>query len=172
MKTKFYIITIAMFLTSIFCASTYALTNQWSYDLGTETPNLKYEIDQITADGKGGCSVVWIEKNYDTGTNTRAVAYFDKKGNKVWEKLYPKRYAKIAYCNKNMTVFAVTDDLGNQIVVTIDKKGQETVIEKPDAKIDGRVNSDIGPMGDKKGFFAEEENQTSDKVFLVRYSYK
>ena len=71
-----------------------------------------------------------------------------------------------------MTVFAVAGDSENQIVVTIDKKGQETVIENPAANIDGRINSEIGPMGDKKGFFAEEENKTSDKVFLVRYSYK
>ncbi len=172
MKTKLFIITTIMFLSSILCASAHALTTQWSYELGTETSDLKYNIDQITADGKGGCATVWIKKNYDTGTNTYFVAYFDKKGNKVWEKSYIKKFAEVSYCNKNITVFCVYDDLGNQIVVTIDKKGQETVIEKPGTNIDGRINSEIGPTGDKKGFFAEEENRTSDKVFLVRYSYK
>ena len=172
MKTKLFIITIIMFLTSIFCASAHALTNQWSYELGTKTVDVKYYIDQITADGKGGCAVVWIEEIFLPWTETSFVAYFDKKGNKVWERSYIQKFAEIAYCNKNMTVFAVAGDSENQIVVTIDKKGQETVIENPAANIDGRINSEIGPMGDKKGFFAEEENKTSDKVFLVRYSDK
>jgi len=176
MKTKFFIIAIIVFVTSIFSASANALTKQWTYDLGTDTNNLEYSVDQIAADGKGGCAVVWKEENTDTRDEISFVAYFDKKGNKVWERSYSSNmYIEIAYCTKKMTIFCVSPGYevpGNKITVTIDKKGNETVFEKPGTHVDGNFNSETIPLGDKKGFFAERNEVGYGKCSIVRYTYK
>ena len=175
MKTKLFIIAIITFVISLFSGSAYALTEQWTYDLGTETADIYYDIDQIAVDGKGGCAIVWYMDNHDTWVETAYVTYLDKKGNKVWEKSYPNKEAEIAYCSKKMIVFAVFPEYGhtgNQIIVTIDKKGQETVIEKPGSNIDAGVNHEMKPLGDKKGFFVERNETGMGKCSLVRYTYK
>ena len=150
MKTKLFIIAIIAFLTSVFSVSASALTKQWTYDLGTDTNDLEYYVDQIAADGKGGCAVVWILENYVTWDYISFVAYFDNKGNKVWERSYSSNmYIEIAYCTKKMIIFSVYPGYmvpGNEITVTIDKKGKETIFEKPDAHIDGSINSETIPI--------------------------
>ncbi len=175
MKTKFCIIAIITFVISLFSGSAHALTEQWTYDLGTETADLRFDIDQIAVDGKGGCAIVWIKENHDTWVYTVYVTYFDKKGNKVWEKSYPDKIAEIAYCTKKMVIFSLAPEYGysgNQVIVTIDNKGKETVIEKPEANIDVGVNSEMEPLGDKKGFFVERHETGMGKCSLVRYTYK
>lgn len=165
-----------MFVTSIFSVSASALTKQWTYDLGSDTINSDYDIDQVAADGKGGCAVVWIVQNNVTWDDISFVAYFDKKGNKVWERSYSSNmYIEVAYCTKKMTIFCVFpgyEEPGNEITVTIDKKGIETVLENPALNIDGDFNSETIPLGDKKGFFAERKEYGGGKCSLVRYSYK
>ncbi len=173
MKTKLFIIAITAFLFLMFSVSAHALTKQWNYDLGTDTVDLDYYIDQIAADGKGGCAVVWYKYDSSSGIETVYVTRFDKKGQKVWEKSYPERDAEIAYCTKKMIIFAVFNGSGNEIVVSIDKKGIESNAENPTADIDGKFNSETIPLGDKKGFFAErKETSLLGKCSLVRYTYK
>ncbi len=172
MKTHLFIIVLITFIASMFCASTHAATEQWSYEFGTSVSNIDYYVDQIVTDGKGGCVVGWAYENTATWSFVSyAVIYFDKKGNKIWEKTYINQTAEIAYCTSKITVFGLSSGSGNQTVVTVDKKGVESVAEDPAANIDGRINSEIGPIGDKKGFFAEKKT-TAGTCSLVRYSYK
>jgi hypothetical protein len=159
----------------MFCDSAHAATELWRDELATPISNITFAVDQIVADGNGGCAVAleatttgeWSEIVY------YYVAYYDKKGNKVWDKTYNDRWGDIAYSTKKATVIGLSDSAaGNAKVVVVDKKGVESVVEDPAANIDGRINSDLGPLGDKKGFFAEEKVIASGKVSLVRYSYK
>jgi len=170
MKTKLFNIAVILFITSMFTTSVQALTKQWTYDLGTDTIDTDYYIDQIAADDKGGCAVVWKEDNTNTWTNTVYVTYFDKKGQKVWEKSFLDKAAEISYCTKKTVVFAVRSS-GNEFIVSIDKKGVESIAEKPDADINGSMNSETIPLGDKKGFFVER-SVVGEKCSLVRYTYK
>ena len=170
MKTKLFIIAIILFIASIFTTSTQALTKQWTYDLGSDTIDTVCFIDQIAADGKGGCAIVWIEDNTNVWTNTVYVTYFDKKRQKVWEKSYPGKNAEISYCSKKTVVFAVSGT-GYEFIVSIDKKGVESIAAKPDADINGSMNSETIPLGDKKGFFVER-SEVGAKCSLVRYTYK
>ena len=175
MKTHLFIIALIAFVALMLCDSACAATEQWRDELATDVPTINFTVDQIVADGNGGCAVAMEAKT----TNDRPdivyyyVAYYDKKGNKVWDKTYNERWGEIAYSSKKVTVIALWNSAaGNAKVVVVDKKGVESVVEDPGADIDGEVNSDIGPLGDKKGFFAEEKEIASGKVSLVRYSYK
>ena len=174
MKTHLFIIALITFIGSMFCDSASAATEQWRHELATDVTNINFFVDQIVADGKGGCAVS-VQAEI-TGTWEAAwyyVAYFDKNGNKLWEKTYNEKYGEIGYSNKKITVIGLSSAAsGNTKVVAVDKKGAESVVEDPVADIDGRLNDDIGPLGDKKGFFVEEEEIASGKISLVRYSYK
>ena len=174
MKTHLFIIALIVFAASMLCDSARAATELWRDELATDVSNITFVVDQIVADGNGGCAVSVEAENTDTwDIVSYYVAYYDKKGDKVWEKTYNDRRGDIAYSTKKVTVIGLSDSAaGNEIVVVVDKKGVESVVEDPGADIDGRVNSDLGPLGDKKGFFAEEKVIASGKVSLVRYSYK
>ncbi len=174
MKTHLFIIALIAFVASMLCYSTRAATEQWRDELATNVSNITFSVDQIVADGNGGCAVSVQSENTSTWNYVAYyVAYYDKKGDKVWEKTYNEKSGDIAYSTKKVTVIGLSDSAaGNEKVVVVDKKGVESVVEDPNADIDGRVNSDIGPIGDKKGFFAAEKVIASGKVSLVRYSYK
>ncbi len=174
MKIHILIISLSALVFSMFCGSATAATEQWRYELATNVTNINYFVDQIVADGKGGCAVSVQAEDTDTwNIVSYYVASFDKKGNKVWEKTYNERYGEIAYSGKNTTVIGLSATASEKAkVVAVDKKGVESVVEDPVADIDGRLNADIGPIGDKKGFFVEEEEIASGKFSLVRYSYK
>ncbi len=174
MKTHIFIISLIAFVASMFSASARAVTEQWRHELATDVTNIDYFVDQIVADGNGGCAVSVQAQTTDTWNNVSYyVACFDKKGNKVWEKTYDKKGGEIAYSNNKLTVVGLNaTGPGHAKIIVIDKKGIESVADDPDAHIDGRFNSDIGPLGDKKGFFVEEEEIPSGKISIVRYSYK
>ena len=139
MKIKLFIIAITLFVTSMFCASGHALTKQWSYDLGTNSLTIAFFITQIAADGKGGCAIVWYTSA--PGQAIAHVTYFDKKGQKLWEKSYLNRDAIITYCSKKVVVFAVYKGTDNNIVVSVDKKGAVSKAENQHADINGNINT-------------------------------
>ena len=43
-----------------------AATFQWAYVIGTSATPIEVYVDQVVADGSGGCVVVWNERNNDT----------------------------------------------------------------------------------------------------------
>ncbi len=174
MKSLVLIFVLIALVSSTFCNLATAATEQWRHELATDVTNIDFYVDQIVADGKGGCAVSVQAQTTDTWNDVSYyVAYYDKKGTKVWEKTYDRKNGEISYSNKKVTVIGLAEaELENQKVIVIDKKGGETVVEKPTAHIDGDVNSDIGPLGDKKGFFVVEEDIASGKISIVRYSYK
>ena len=174
MKTHLLIVALIAFVASMLCDSALAATELWRDELATPVSNITFTVDQIVADGNGGCAVAVQAENTDIWEYVSYyVAYYDKKGNKIWGKTYNEKVGEIAYSSKKVTVIGLSDSaVENEKVVVVDKKGVESVVEDPAADIDGRVNSDIGSLGDKKGFFAEEKVIASGKVSLVRYSYK
>ncbi len=174
MKTHLFSIALVAFIVSMLGGVAHAATEQWRHGLATDVTNINYYVDQIVADGKGGCvASVWAENTDTYATVSYYVAYFDKKGTKVWEKTYYDRDGEIAYCNSKVAVIGLGSSTSDYAkVIAIDKKGVESVAEDPAADIYGELNSQIGPIGDKKGFIVEEEDIASRKISLVRYSYK
>jgi len=174
MKTHLFIISLIAFAASMFSISALAATEQWRHEIATPVTNIEFTVDQIVADGKGGCAVAVQAENTDTWNKVSYyVACFDKKGNKKWEKTYIEKEGEIAYSNQKLTVIGLNSwGPGHAKIIVVDKKGGESVADDADAHIDGRFNDDIGPLGDKKGFFVEEEEIASGKISIVRYSYK
>ena len=100
------------------------------------------------------------------------MARFDKKGQRLWQKSYAGD-AEIFYYSKKQVAYSVYNlDADKSFVVTINKKGTESVTSAPGADIETDMNSDMGPAADKKGFFAERREQATKKIYLVRYLWK
>jgi hypothetical protein len=56
--------------------------------------------------------------------------------------------------------------------VVVDAKGTADIIADAGANIDTQMNSEIGPVGDKKGFYVVEERSSPSRASIVRYAYK
>jgi len=112
MKAYTYIIFIITFICLMIPSVCKAVTQQWSYTIGTTGPGTNFYVNQIVADGKGGCVAVWTREGAAFSKNTRYIARFDKKGRKLWEKSHTKIQVKISYCDKKKVVFGFSTICG------------------------------------------------------------
>jgi len=158
MKTKSLILT-SILTILILTSSLFAATVKWDYDIGPGN------VMELFVDGSGGCAVV---ASLSTGIS---VFWFDKKGNKLYEKVIPGSPSITAVTSKYLVYQLQAAEMTQ---VQVNKKGQETSIADPAAYIrSGTVmGTPIGPMGDKKGFFVWKQNKSTSNVTIVRYSYK
>ena len=151
-----------------------AATLEWNYHIGTDNWPTNYYIDQVWADGKGGCVAIFSMDNDDTWTTIRStVIRFDKKGAIAWSNTYARAICEFGYVDRKTAVYTVTSEAaGDQAVHVVDKKAVETVTSEADTDISCSFNSEMGPLGDKKGFFVERDDAPDNSVQLRRYSYK
>ena len=158
MKTKFLILTSILTIIML-TSSLFAATEKWDYDIGPGT------VMELTVDGSGGCALV---ASLATGMS---VIWFDKKGNKLYEKVIAGSASITAITSKNLVYSLQAAEMTQ---VQVDKKGQETYIADAAALIRSStmMGTPIGPMGDKKGFFVWKQNKVTSNVTIVRYSYK
>ncbi len=170
MKKYTYIIFIVTFVCLMIPSVCKAATQQWSYTIGTTGVGTNYWVDQIVADGKGGCVAVWTRTDITMPHDTMYIARFDKKGNKLWEKSYTRRNVKVSYCNKKKVVFSMsTIGPGTDSTYVVDNKGVEDTVIKTTIM----MNDKTGSAGDKKGFFAQNDLYASyGDISIIRYSYK
>ena len=168
MKRYTYIIFIITFVCLMIPTVCKAATLQWSYTIGTKGAGTNYWVNQIVADGKGGCVAVWTVTHIPFNINH--IARLDKKGMRLWERSYTGSTAKISYCNKKRVVFTVPPHImGTDTTRVIDNKG----VEDSFPSITTLMNDNIGPAGDKKGFFAQNQILfTYGDIAIIRYSYK
>ena len=158
MKTKSLILT--SILTILFLTSSlFAATEQWSKPLGIGA------VMDLVVDGNGGCALVAALPAGMT------VLWYDKKGNKLYEKVITGSALITAVSKKNMVYQLQAAELTQ---VQVDKKGQETSIADAEAYIRSgtMMGTPIGPMGDKKGFFVWKQNKSTGDITIIRYSYK
>lgn len=149
-----------------------AATLLWANLLAENTAQFTYSVDQIVADGAGGCVVaIW---RHDNNLNEDAVivARFDIKGTARWSKIYLDTYdAEISYVDKKVTVFSLLPVSGDETVAVVDRAGTEQMIAEANTDVYCNPNSEIGPTADKKGFFVIARDASGASV-LRRYSYK
>ena len=158
MKTKSLILT--SILTILFLTSSlFAATEQWSKPLGIGT------VMDLLVDGNGGCALVAALPAGMT------VLWYDKKGNKLYEKVITGSALITAVSKKNMVYQLQAAEITQ---VQVDKKGQETSIADAAYYIKSRnfMGQPILPTGDKKGFFVYKQFKSTGDIKLVRYSYK
>ena len=168
MKRYTYIIFIITFVCLMIPSVCQAVTLQWSYTIGTTGVQTNVYVEQIVADGKGGCAAVWFKTKIPFGITY--IARFDKKGTKLWERTYEGPTVKISYCDKKKVVFCVSAFMaGTAETYVIDNKGVEDIVYVTTILMNDR----IGPAGDKKGFFAQNEFFVIyGDISINRYSYK
>ena len=154
----------SLFLTSVLTViiltnSLLAATEQWSNDLGVGT------VMDLVVDGNGGCALIAALPAGIT------VLWFDKKGNKLYEKVVTATVAITAVSKKNI-VYQLQAAETTQ--VQVDKKGQETTISDATSYINSKtfMGTPILPTGDKKGFIVWKQNKSTSLITLIRYSYK
>ncbi len=153
-------------------ASARAATFQWAFVIGTSAAPIDVFVDQLVADGSGGCVVVWNE--YDNNTTHRRVFLLrlDKKGVAVWSYNSAETSdIELGMVDKNNVVASITPEVGDERVMIVDKKGGMTPMQEAGADVYCDMNSEIGPTGDKKGFFVVVV-RASGEVVLQRYSFK
>ncbi|MCX7004140.1 MAG: hypothetical protein NTV22_12845 [bacterium] len=150
-----------------------AATLAWAVVLGTSSPPITVTVDQLIADGSGGCVIVW--NAYDGGTlHTKVYTMrLDKKGAVVWRVTTINTHdVQLGMVDKKNAVASLTPEVGNKSVLVIDKKGGITALGlDPGADMFCDMNSEDGPTGDKKGFFVAVTRPTGELV-LQRFSYK
>ncbi len=165
-------ITLCAALTLLSAVPAPAATLLWSVLLGEDTAQFDFSVDQLVADGAGGC--VAVVNRYDNNANQEAVIVvrFDKKGTALWSKLYPDTYdIEISYTDKKIVIGTRSPVSGDETVIAIDLAGTETTISEANTDIYSDPNGEIGPTGDKKGFFVIAADSSGAYV-LRRYSYK
>ena len=169
MKKYTYIIFIITFVCLMIPSVCQAATLQWSYIIGTTSVGTNYYVDQIVADGKGGCIAVWTMHD-PIPHDDIYIARFDKKGNKLWEKSFTRRNVKISDCDKKKVVFTISPTgPGSGSTYVVDKKG----VLKEVYSTTIMMNDKIGPAGDKKGFFVQSDHYgIYGDIAIIRYSYK
>ncbi len=140
-------------------SSLFAATEQWSNDLGVGT------VFDLLVDGNGGCALVV------TLPAGMTVLWFDKKGNKLYEKVVTGTAAITAVSKKNMVYQLRTSET---IQVQVDNKGRETTIADSAYDINSKnfMGTPILSTGDKKGFIVYKQNKSTGLITLIRYSYK
>ena len=170
MKKYTYIIFIITFACLMIPSVCKAVTQQWSYTIGSISPGTNYWVDQIVADGKGGCAAVWTRTDITMPHDTMNIAQFDKKGIKLWERSYYRTTIKISYCDKKKVVFSISpNNPVTDSTYIVDNKGVENVVYSTTTL----MNDKIGPAGDKKGFFAQNDFLAAyGDIAIIRYSYK
>ena len=148
------VLTVLMLSNSLFAA-----TEQWSNDLGVGA------VMDLVVDGNGGCALIAA---LPAGLT---VLWFDKKGDKLYEKVVTGTPAITAVSKKNM-VYQLQAAETTQ--VQVDKKGQETIIADSASYINSKTSmgTPLLPTGDKKGFIVWKQNKSTGLITLVRYSYK
>ncbi len=137
-----------------------AATFQWSAD-GFAM------INQIVADGKGGCAVL--------GTNGGGfyIVWLDKKGVKIYEKTVVNTCAGILSCDNKTLVYNM---LGSPYtLIAVDKKGVETTVSDPAYNMRGvfmtTPNQPNVPR-DSKGFFTAQAPTGPGTWRVARYTFK
>jgi hypothetical protein len=153
------------------CLSLSAATLQWSYSLGTDSADFDYYVQQVWADGKGGCVAVLQRDNIFPGTTDATVLRFDKHGNVVWSNTYASVEARLGYVDKKTAVLTLSPKIADQTVHVIAKNGTDTAVSELLTDIVSGANA-AGSSGDKKGFFIGRDNATDHVVKLQRFTYK
>jgi hypothetical protein len=149
-----------------------AATFQWAYVIGTSATPIEVYVDQVVADGSGGCVVVWNERNNDTVHTRVFLLRLDKKGVVVWmNNTIETEDIELGMVDKNNVVASITPESGDERTMIVDKKGGMTMLAEAGADVSCDMNSEIGPTGDKKGFFVVVTGASGD-VVLQRYSFK
>lgn len=150
----------------------YAATFQWAFVIGTSAAPIDVSVDQLVADGSGGCVVVWEEYDNVALHNRVVVLRLDKKGAVVWTNNSTNTEdIELGMVDKNNVVASINPEVGEYRVMIVDKKGVMTTMQEAGADVKCSMNSEIGPTGDKKGFFVVVV-RGSGEVVLQRYSFK
>jgi hypothetical protein len=153
------------------CLSLSAATLQWTYILGSDSGEFDYYVQQVWADGKGGCVAVLQRDTISSNTTDATVLRFDKKGNIVWSNTYASVGARLGYVDKKSMVFTLSPKIADQTVHAVDKHGVETTLAELLADIVSDAKA-AGSAGDKKGFFIGLDNAIDHVVKLQRFTYK
>ncbi len=157
-----------LLLTAPLCAATLA----WTVVLGTSSPPVDVSVDQVVADGSGGCVIVWNEYNNVTHHNVVCMMRMDKKGVAVWANNTTETSdVELGMVDKNNVVASITPETGDEYTLVVDKKGLMGTIQEAGADVFCDMNSEMGPTGDKKGFFVAVV-RGSGEVVLQRFSFK
>jgi hypothetical protein len=101
-----------------------------------------------------------------------AIRRLDKKGVVVWmNNTIETEDIELGMVDKNNVVASITPESGDERTMIVDKKGGMTMLAEAGADVSCDMNSEIGPTGDKKGFFVVVTGASGD-VVLQRYSFK
>ena len=140
-----------------------AATEQWSYSAPAP-------VQQIVADGKGGCAFVSTDTN-----GISSVVWLDKKGvNKFVYDIGSVFFIQpsILSCSKKELIFGPP---GFPVLAQVDKKGNvQAVADLTGYLMPFPVLFPIGfsELSDRKGFFVVNVNTNSGQNTIVRYSFK
>jgi len=166
------LVALAGALTLMTAAPASAATLLWSSTLGTSDSNFEYSVDQLVADGSGGCVVVVSRYDLNMGEDSVIVVRLDKKGATRWTKTYTDTWdAEISYIDKKVAVYSLDSNVDNETVRVVDIAGTETTISESGVDVTSDMNGEMGPTGDKKGFFVVVRDDSGPLV-LRRYTYK
>lgn len=167
MKTKKLLFIFCIFSGFIFCNFAAAATELWSYDGWTQ-------VRQILPDGKGGCAFVRLETNL-----LAEVVWLDKKGELIYKtninvtNTYGTRVVNILFFNKkNLFIGDVRNAVA--VVIEVDTKGQETIIQHPGENVGNPLFMLYTPseLSDKRGFFVMKTDIVTHRQRVVRFSNK
>lgn len=149
-----------------------AATLLWANLLGENTAQFNYNVDQVVADGVGGCVVSVTRHDNIANQDAVIVVRFDSKGSARWSKIYLDTYdAEISYVDKKVAIYSLSPVSGDETVAVVDLAGTEQVIAEANTDVYCDPNGEIGPTADKKGFFVIAYDASGAYV-LRRYSYK
>jgi len=157
-----------LLLTAPLCAATL----EWTVVLGTSSPPVDVSVDQVVADGSGGCVIVWNEYNNGTHHNLAFMMRLNKKGVAVWANNTTQTLdVELGMVDKNNVVASITPETGDEYTLVVDKKGLIGTLQEAGADVLCDMNGETGPTGDKKGFFVVVK-RGSGEVVLQRFSFK
>jgi hypothetical protein len=141
---------LAMLVVSGLLQTVNAADLKWEYDLAGGGG-----YSQLTADGAGGAVFIMANGNY---------VWLDSKGREIYNKPILNGANIVAVSARAFVVQANNP----AVLVEIDNKGRETVIQDPNAEVNA---SGFAVNGfDQSGFFAQK-NYTSGRLTLVRYDW-